>query len=74
VNSQNRYAVYSVLLLMCVVAMALQAMCKYGFIFLWMRSEFPLSVLFRQVFKVAKNFVVSVLPSAWNSVPLDGYS
>jgi hypothetical protein len=74
VNSQNRYAVCFVFLLMCMVAMAVQAMCKYGCRFLWMRLEFPLSVLFRHSLKIAKNFVMSVLPSAWNSVPLDGYS
>jgi len=30
VNSQNRYAVYCVLLLMCMAAMVVQAMCKCG--------------------------------------------
>jgi hypothetical protein len=76
-NSQHRYAVCSVLLLMCMVTMDVKAMCKCCCGFLWQRFEFPLSILFRHLLKIAKIVAISVRPSfrtELNSVPLDGYS
>jgi hypothetical protein len=76
-NSQRRYEVCSIILLMCMITMDVKAMCKCCCGFLWQRFEFPLSVLFRHLLKTAKNVVMSVRPSfrtELNSVPLGGYS
>jgi len=63
-NSEQPTPLCSLLhtLLMCLVTMDVKAMCKYCCRYLWQRLEFPLSVLFRHVLKIAKN--CHVHPSA----------